>query len=63
VTVALAIALFDEGLGVTQAAGGVLVLAAVVALQARGLSTVGRRVAAAQPAASTAARTPASEPA
>jgi drug/metabolite transporter (DMT)-like permease len=63
VTVALAIALFDEGLGVTQAAGGVLVLAAVVALQARGLSTVGRRVAPAQPAGSTAARTPASEPA
>jgi drug/metabolite transporter (DMT)-like permease len=63
VTVALAIALFDEGLGLAQALGGVLVLAAVVALQARGLSTVGRRVAPDHAAAAAPARAPASEPA
>lgn len=63
VTVALAVALFGEGLGPLQLLGGVLVLAAVVALQSRGLSTVRRRVPSAHAAGVTAARTPASEPA
>jgi drug/metabolite transporter (DMT)-like permease len=36
VTVALAVALYDESLGPPQVLGGVLVLAAVVALQLRG---------------------------
>jgi drug/metabolite transporter (DMT)-like permease len=63
VTVALAVALFGEGLGPLQLLGGVLVLAAVIALQSRGFSTVGRRVAPAHATAVAPARTPASEPA
>jgi drug/metabolite transporter (DMT)-like permease len=61
VTVGLAVALFGESLGPAQVVGGVLVLAAVVALQSRGLSTVGRRVAPAHAAGRAPARTPASE--
>ena len=61
VTVGLAVLLFDEGLGPAQALGGVLVLAAVVVLQARGLSTVGRRVAPAHAAGPAPARAPARE--
>jgi drug/metabolite transporter (DMT)-like permease len=41
VTVALAVALYSEGLGPLQVLGGVLVLVAVVALQARGARAVG----------------------
>jgi drug/metabolite transporter (DMT)-like permease len=41
VTVALAVALYDEGLGPLQVLGGVLVLVAVVALQARGTRAMG----------------------
>jgi drug/metabolite transporter (DMT)-like permease len=63
VTVGLAVALFGEALGPPQVLGGVLVLAAVVALQARGSSSVRRRVAPAQAAAVAPARTPAREPA
>jgi drug/metabolite transporter (DMT)-like permease len=62
VTVALAVALFDEGLGPLQALGGVLVLAAVVALQSRGVS-VRRRVPPAHASVVAPARTPAGEPA
>jgi drug/metabolite transporter (DMT)-like permease len=62
VTVALAVALFGEALGPPQVLGGVLVLAAVVALQARGVS-VRRRVAPAHTAAVAPARAPAREPA
>jgi drug/metabolite transporter (DMT)-like permease len=62
VTVALAVALFGEALGPLQVLGGVLVLAAVVALQARGVS-VRRRVAPAHTAAVAPARAPAREPA
>jgi drug/metabolite transporter (DMT)-like permease len=61
VTVALAVALFGEGLGPVQAFGGALVLGAVVVLQSGGLSTVRRRVAPARPARPAPARTPASE--
>ncbi|HTN24732.1 MAG TPA: DMT family transporter [Solirubrobacteraceae bacterium] len=61
VTVTLAVLLFGEGLGPLQVLGGVLVLAAVVALQARGLSTVGRRVPPDHATALAAARTPAGE--
>jgi drug/metabolite transporter (DMT)-like permease len=61
VTVTLAVLLFGEGLGPAQVLGGVLVLAAVVALQARGLSTVGRRVAPAHAAGPAPARAPAGE--
>jgi drug/metabolite transporter (DMT)-like permease len=63
VTVALAVALFGEALGPLQLLGGVLVLAAVVALQSRGSSSVRRRVAPAHAAAVAPARAPASEPA
>jgi drug/metabolite transporter (DMT)-like permease len=63
VTVALAVALFGEGLGPLQMLGGGLVLAAVIALQSRGVSSVRRRVAPAHPAGRAPARTPASEPA
>jgi drug/metabolite transporter (DMT)-like permease len=62
VTVALAVALLGDGLGPPQVLGGVLVLAAVVALQTGGVS-VRRRVAAAHPAAVAPARAPAREPA
>jgi drug/metabolite transporter (DMT)-like permease len=62
VTVALATALFGEALAPLQALGGVLVLAAVVALQSRGVS-VRRRVASAPAAAVAPARAPAREPA
>jgi drug/metabolite transporter (DMT)-like permease len=62
VTVALAVALFGEALGPLQVLGGVLVLAAVVALQSRGVS-VRRRVPPAHSAAVAPARTPAREPA
>jgi drug/metabolite transporter (DMT)-like permease len=41
VTVALAVALYSEGLGPLQVVGGVLVLVAVVALQARGARALG----------------------
>ena len=61
VTVTLAVLLFDEGLGPAQVLGAVLVLAAVVALQSRGLTTVGRRVAPDHAAARTPARAPAGE--
>jgi drug/metabolite transporter (DMT)-like permease len=63
VTVGLAVALFGEALGPPQVLGGVLVLAAVVALQARGSSSVRGRVASAQAAAVAPARSPAREPA
>jgi drug/metabolite transporter (DMT)-like permease len=63
VTVALAVALFGDALGPLQALGGVLVLAAVVALQSRGSSSVRRDVAAAHAPAVAAARSPAGEPA
>jgi drug/metabolite transporter (DMT)-like permease len=63
VTVALAIALFGDALGPLQVFGGVLVLAAVVALQSRGSSSVRRDVAAAHAPAVAAARAPAGEPA
>jgi drug/metabolite transporter (DMT)-like permease len=62
VTVALAVAVFGEALGPLQALGGVLVLAAVVALQSRGVS-VRRRVPSAHPAAVAPARAPSREPA
>ena len=62
VTVALAIALFGEALGPLQVLGGALVLAAVVALQSRGVS-VRRRVAPAHAADLAPARPPAREPA
>lgn len=62
VTVGLAIALFGESLGPLQISGGVLVLAAVVALQSRGVS-VRRRVPPAHATARPAARTSAREPA
>jgi drug/metabolite transporter (DMT)-like permease len=62
VTVTLAVALFGEGLGLVQVLGGVLVLAAVVALQTRGVS-VRRGVPAAHASALAPARTPASKPA
>ena len=61
VTVGLAVLLFAEGLGPAQVLGGVLVLAAVVALQSRGLSTVGARVAPDHAAARAPARAPAGE--
>ena len=61
VTVGLAVALFGESLGPAQVLGGVLVLAAVVALQSRGLSTVERRVAPPHAAGPAPARAPASE--
>ena len=60
VTVTLAVALLHEGLGPLQMLGGVLVLAAVVALQTRGVS-LRRGVPAAHAAAVAPARTPASE--
>ena len=41
ITVALAVALYGEGLGPLQVLGGVLVLVAVVALQARGARALG----------------------
>lgn len=65
VTVALAVALLGETLGPLQLLGGVLVLAAVVALQSRGdrSSSVRRRVPPAYAAAVAPARAPASEPA
>jgi drug/metabolite transporter (DMT)-like permease len=63
VTVALAVALFGDALGPPQALGGVLVLAAVVALQSRGSSSVRRDVAATHAPAVTAARATAGEPA
>jgi drug/metabolite transporter (DMT)-like permease len=63
VTVVLAVVLLHEGLGPAQALGGVLVLAAVVVLQARGFSTVGRRVPPDHAAGLAPARTAASEPA
>jgi drug/metabolite transporter (DMT)-like permease len=62
VTVALAVALFGDALGPLQVVGGVLVLAAVVALQAPGVS-VRRDAAPAHAAAAAPARTPAREPA
>jgi len=61
VTVALAVALFGEGLGPVQAFGGALVLGAVVVLQSGGLSTVRRRVTPARTAGRAAARSPASD--
>jgi drug/metabolite transporter (DMT)-like permease len=48
ITVALAVALYDEGLGPVQVAGGLLVLVAVVALQARGARALGPVAARAQ---------------
>lgn len=63
VTVALAVALFDESLGPLQVLGGALVLAAVIALQSRGSSSVRRRVPAAHAPAAAPARAAASEPA
>jgi drug/metabolite transporter (DMT)-like permease len=65
VTVALAVALFGEALGPLQILGGVLVLAAVMALQSRGVrsSSVRRRVPPAHAAAVAPARAPAREPA
>jgi drug/metabolite transporter (DMT)-like permease len=60
VTVALAVALFGEALGPAQLVGGALVLAAVVALQSRGVSVRGR-VAPDHAAAVAPARTPARE--
>jgi drug/metabolite transporter (DMT)-like permease len=60
VTVALAVALFGEGLGPLQLLGGVLVLAAVIALQSRGVS-VRRHVPPAHATALAPARAPASE--
>ena len=44
VTVALAVALYGEALGPLQIFGGVLVLAAVIALQARGARTLRRAI-------------------
>jgi drug/metabolite transporter (DMT)-like permease len=63
VTVALAVALFGDALGPLQALGGTLVLAAVVALQSRGSSSVRRGAAPAHAPAVAAARSPAGEPA
>jgi drug/metabolite transporter (DMT)-like permease len=63
VTVSLAVALFGEALGPLQVLGGALVLAAVVALQSRGSSSVRRRVPPAHAAAVAPARAPAREPA
>ena len=63
VTVVLAVLLFDESLGPLQVLGGVLVLAAVVALQARGSSSVRRRVPPDHAAAVAPARATAGEPA
>lgn len=62
VTVALAVALLGEALGPLQVLGGVLVLAAVVALQTRGVS-LRRRVPPAHATAAAPARAPANEPA
>jgi drug/metabolite transporter (DMT)-like permease len=62
VTVALAVALFGEALGPLQVLGGVLVLAAVVALQSRGAS-LRRHVPPADAAVVAPARAPAHEPA
>jgi drug/metabolite transporter (DMT)-like permease len=59
VTVALAVALFGEALWPLQVLGGALLLAAVVALQSRGSSSVRRRVPAAHAAAVAPARAPA----
>jgi len=68
VTVGLAVAIYSESLGALQILGGVLVLAAVIALQARGTRVVrpavgSARVAPAHAAAAAPARTPAGEPA
>ncbi len=63
VTVVLAVLLFDESLGPLQVLGGVLVLAAVVALQARASSSVRRRVPPDHAAAVAPARATAGEPA
>ncbi|MEA2142612.1 MAG: hypothetical protein QOI64_1042 [Solirubrobacteraceae bacterium] len=68
VTVGLAVAIYGEALGPPQIVGGVLVLAAVVALQARGTRAyspaVGSaRVPPAQAAGAAPARAPACEPA
>jgi drug/metabolite transporter (DMT)-like permease len=65
VTVALAVALYGDALGPPQVLGGALVLAAVVALQARplGSGSVGRDAAAAHAAPPAAARPPARDPA
>ncbi len=68
VTVGLAVAIYSESLGPPQILGGALVLAAVVALQARGTRAVApavgsARVAAAHAAGPAPARTPACEPA
>jgi drug/metabolite transporter (DMT)-like permease len=60
VTVTLAVVLFGEGLGPLQVLGGVLVLAAVVALQSRGV-TVRQRVPPDHATALAAARAPAGE--
>ncbi len=63
VTVVLAVILFDETLGSLQVLGGVLVLAAVIALQSRRSSSVRARVLAAHATAAAPARAPAGEPA
>jgi drug/metabolite transporter (DMT)-like permease len=68
VTVGLAVAIYGEALGPLQFLGGVLVLAAVVALQARGTRATrpavgSARDASAQAARAAPARTPACEPA
>jgi drug/metabolite transporter (DMT)-like permease len=68
VTVGLAVAIYDESLGAWQMLGAVLVLAAVIALQARGTrrprAAVGSaRVAALDAAGPAPARAPACEPA
>jgi drug/metabolite transporter (DMT)-like permease len=63
VTVALAVAIFGEALGALQALGGMLVLAAVVALQSRGSSSVRRSGAPAHAPAVASARAPAGKPA
>jgi len=68
VTVGLAVAIYSESLGPLQILGGVLVLAAVIALQARGTRAVrpavgSARVPPAHAAAAAPARTAAGEPA